>query len=520
MKKLLTLLFAALALAVSPVWCAERPKLVVAVVVDQFRYDYLIRFRSEYKAGFARMYKEGAVFTDAHHNHFPTVTAIGHSTFLSGAPPSMSGIVGNAWYDRETNGEVTSVSDPRVRLLGGNRETEGESPSKMLVSTIGDELKMSGRGTKVIGISIKDRSAILPSGHMADAAYWFDAASGDWVSSSYYFKDLPRWVKEYNQSRPADKFLGEEWKPSAPFLGAPATFGTLDATPGPSFYASLEATPYGNELVEQFTERAIDAEELGRHSGVDLLTVSYSANDYVGHAFGPDSARVHDMCLRTDEVLGRLLNYLDRKIGPGNTLLVMIADHGVSPVPEVNQERKMPGGRIPRQLVLQTIQSALVAAYGQGQWVLSMPEILPYLNYSLIQDKKLDRAEVEKTAADAVLALPHIFRVYTGEDILTGNVQRDSISETIANGYYQKRSGDLLIIPDPYYLFEAHGTSHGTPFNYDTHVPLIFMGPGVRPGIYNGRVVMNDIAPTLSAMLDIEEPSGSIGRALTEMIEH
>ncbi len=197
----------------------------------------------------------------------------------------------------------------------------------------------------------------------------------------------------------------------------------------------------------------------------------------------------------------------------------MIADHGVSPVPEVNRDRKMPGGRITRQLVLQTIQSALVDKYGAGQWVLAMPEVLPYLNYALIQEKKLDRAEVEKTAAEAVLALPHIFRVYTGEDILSGRVQQDSISASIMNGYYQKRSGDLLIIPDPYYLFEAHGTSHGTPFNYDTHVPLIFMGPGVRPGVYNGRVVMNDIAATLSAMLDIEEPSGSIGRALTEMIQ-
>ncbi len=304
MKKIVTLLFAVLALAVSPAWCAERPKLVVAVVVDQFRYDYLIRFRSEYKAGFVRLYKEGAVFTDAHHNHFPTVTAIGHSTFLSGAPPSISGIVGNAWFDRESASEVTSVSDAHVHLLGGKRESEGESPNKMLVSTIGDELKMSGRGSKVIGISIKDRAAILPSGHMADGAYWFDAASGNWVSSTYYFDDLPAWVKEYNQSKPADKFLGAEWKPTAPFPGAPETFGAVGATPNAAFYGSLEATPFGNELVEQFTERAIDAEQLGRHSGVDLLTVSYSANDYVGHAFGPDSPKVHDMCLRTDQVLG------------------------------------------------------------------------------------------------------------------------------------------------------------------------------------------------------------------------
>jgi predicted AlkP superfamily pyrophosphatase or phosphodiesterase len=354
---------------------------------------------------------------------------------------------------------------------------------------------------------------------MADGAYWFDAASGNWVSSSFYFRDLPAWVQDVNKSKPADKFLGAEWKPVAPFAGAPATFGKLSAAPDAGFYGSLEATPFGNELVEQFTERAIDAEQLGKHAGVDLLTVSYSANDYVGHAFGPDSPKVHDMCLRTDEILGRLLSYIDQRIGPGNTLFVMIADHGVSPVPEVNEQRKMPGGRIPRQLILQTIQAALAAKYGDGQWVLSMPEILPYLNDALMEQKKLDRAEVEKTAADAVLALPHIFRVYTGEELLTGRVQQDSISESITNGYYQKRSGDLLIIPDAYYLFEAHGTSHGTPFNYDTHVPLIFMGAGIHAGTYSGRVAMNDIAPTLAAMLEIEEPSGSVGRALTEMFQ-
>src|SRR5579884_2220104 len=272
------------------------PRLVVAVVVDQFRYDYLTRFRDEYKAGFARLYREGAVFTDAHHIHFPTVTAIGHSTFLSGATPSISGIVGNEWYDRETGKLVTSVDDPSTKLLGGRPGEIGSSPHRMLCSTVGDELKMSGKGGRIIGISFKDRAAILPSGHMADAAYWFDSSTGHFVSSTFYFPDLPQWVKDFNARRLPEKYAGAVWTP----LNAGNGGQPLGRMPGDggSLYSALAASPYGNELIEAFAENAMDAEQLGRHSGTDILTVSFSSNDYVGHRYGPDSPQVHDMCLR------------------------------------------------------------------------------------------------------------------------------------------------------------------------------------------------------------------------------
>ena len=280
------------------------PKLVVAIVIDQFRYDYLTRFRADYTGGLKRMLDQGADFTNAHHEHIPTVTAIGHSTFLSGATPAMSGIIGNEWWDRTLRKRVTSVSDDSTELLGGSGP--GSSPNRLLQSTLGDELKMSGKGGKVIGISIKDRAAILPSGHMADGAYWFDGRTGNFVSSTFYFAELPAWVQQFNQSRPADKYAGHDW------MGH-----KLPAAADEKLYDALEATPYGNELIEQFALRALAAEKLGESGKIDLLTVSYSANDYVGHRDGPDSPEVRDMAIRVDKLIGELMRAADAQAGAG-----------------------------------------------------------------------------------------------------------------------------------------------------------------------------------------------------------
>src|SRR5438105_14732900 len=288
-------IFLSLALAVSTVPSqaavpAKKPKLVLAVVIDQFRYDYLNRFRKDYNAGFVRLFEHGAVFTDAHHMHFPTVTAVGHSTFLSGATPSISGIVANEWYDRETGKSVTSVSDESVKELGGPADKTGASPHRLLVSTIGDELKMQGRESKVIGVSIKDRSAILPGGHMADGAYWYEDKTSTWVTSTYYMQDLPKWVKDFNSSKIFEKYARAEWVPINAKPGtkplctmAPATKGLASELPP---CGSIDATPWGNEMIESFAEQALVAEQLGRHSGTDVLAVSFSANDYVGHRWG------------------------------------------------------------------------------------------------------------------------------------------------------------------------------------------------------------------------------------------
>ena len=495
-----------------------RPKLILAIVVDQFRYDYLVRFRSEYHAGFARLLEHGAVFSNAHHVSFPTVTAIGHSTFLSGATPSLSGIAGNEWYDRKLQRSVTSVSDDDTQLVGGKPGAKGASPQKLLVSTIGDEMKMAGIDCKVVGVSIKDRSAILPAGHMADGAYWFDEKADSWVTSSYYRSALPAWVADINAHKPAGKFHDSVWTPvdegeqSKPFCA-------MDGHNGLPACGSVEETPWGNEMIEDFAEHALTNEGMGKHGGTDLLTVSFSSNDYVGHKLGPDAPEVRDISIRTDRVLGKLLDFIDSEIGPGNTLVVLTADHGVSPLPEINEKRHMPGGRMSNAELLHPAEQALKARYGEGKWVEAMTTGSIYLNQSLIQEKKLNLAEVEETVAAALRDVPHVFRVYTGEAIASGRVPEDFVSSAVRNGYFRQRSPDVLFIVEPFYIFAAHGASHGTPFNYDTHVPILFMGPGIKAGRFYERVGVTDIAPTLSAVMNITSPSGAVGRVLSEIFE-
>ncbi|HLJ49505.1 MAG TPA: alkaline phosphatase family protein [Bryobacteraceae bacterium] len=515
MKRFLAaLLLWACACAATP----PKPKLILAIVIDQFWFDYLNRFRADFHGGFAELLDHGAVFTDAHHIHFPTVTAVGHSTFLSGATPSISGIAGNEWYDRATSQTVTSVSDSSVDQIGGAAGIKGSSPRRMLVSTVGDEIKMQGQKATIIGISIKDRGAILPAGHMADGAYWFDPDTNHWVTSSYYMKDLPAWVKDINASKPALKYLGQKWYSLDAPNGKPLCT-MVNGEDGIPYCGSLEATPWGNELIEAFAERAVVTEDMGHHPGTDILAVSFSSNDYVGHAWGPDSEQVRDVTLRTDRLLGQFLNFVEQRVGRGNLLVVLTADHGVVPVPEVNEERKMPGGRLSLAQVQNAIRDALTKKYGAGKWIQSLSYTTPYFNQELIRSKQLDEGQVEATAADAVRALPHIFRVYTGSDIASGRMQADRISQAVTNGYYRGRTGDLIVLADPYYLFEATGTSHGTPFNYDNHVPVIFMGPGIKSGEYPERIAVNDIAPTLSAITRVEAPSGSVGRILSEMFQ-
>jgi hypothetical protein len=412
--------------------------------------------------------------------------------------------VGNEWYAREEHRTVTSVSDPQTALLGATGE--GSSPHRLLVDTVGDELKITNGGkTRIIGISLKDRAAILPAGHMANGAYWFDNDSGNFVSSTYYFSELPSWVKDFNQSRPADKFAGATWLTRT----MPADLKLL--------YPALAASPFGNELIEAFAERALQAEQLGAHEVPDILAVSFSSNDYVGHQVGPDAPEVREMSIRTDKLLGRLFQAVDRQVGLANVLVVLTADHGVAPVPEVNMGRKMPGGRIPSETFSHAVERALNNRYGEDKWVLSSAEGNVYLDQSLIAEKKLDPSEVEQVAARALMAVPHVFRVYTRQQLLSGNAS-DPVGRRVLNGFFARRSADLEVLLEPFWLFSENGTSHGTPFGYDTHIPLIFMGAGIHAGVYARPVALNDVAPTLAAILEIEPPAGSVGRVLPEIM--
>jgi predicted AlkP superfamily pyrophosphatase or phosphodiesterase len=533
MRKLLTLLFALGAVVTASQQPAPPPvrprpapaqpevRLVLLIAVDQFRYDYLTRFRKEFTGGFDRLLTQGAVFTDANLEHYPTVTAIGHATMLSGATPSVSGIVGNDWFDRETAAQVQSITDPTVKPIGAP-DAATASPRRLLVSTVGDEIKLASgapRGAanapKVIGVSLKDRSAVMPAGRGADAAYWLDTKSGAMVSSTYYMSEAPAWVRAFNDRHVADAHLGEEWTPLSP----PAT--TLKQMPkekGQPYYEAVFASPWGNDLLLEFAGDVITHERMGQRGATDVLSVSFSSNDSVGHTYGPESPQVRDIAVRTDRVIGQLLQRVDKLVGLRHTLVALTADHGVAPVPEDLTKRSLPGGRITNKELFGAIEKALTGRFGEGQWLLSTAGTSPYLNYALIDQMKLDATEVRRVAAAAAAAFPHVARVYTRDQLVSGSVAGDRIAQRVVRGFNAQRSGDLEIILEPYWMRSATGTTHGTPYNYDAHIPLVLMGPRIKPGTYSDPVALNDLAPTLTTIVGVDPPSGSSGRVLTEAL--
>jgi predicted AlkP superfamily pyrophosphatase or phosphodiesterase len=526
MKRILTSIFLAAIVAVAaPVTgnTGSKPKLVVAIIIDQFRYDYLTRFRSEYHGGLDELMRQGADFTNAFYAQVPTVTAVGHSIFLSGAMPSVSGIIANEWYDRRDERVVTSVCDWSVHTIGapesgkksGCTDEDPASPKRLLVSTLGDELRDASPQSKVIGISIKARAAILPSGHRANGAFWFDPASGNFVSSSFYMDSLPEWARRFNDEKLAAEYVHKSW-PGFPQWHV-ESHGSLP-------YANLAASPWGNELIEKFAEHAIEGEKLGQRGVTDLLTISFSSNDYVGHRVGPDAPEVRDMAIRTDRLLARLFQFIERNTGMTNTLVVLSADHGVAPTPAQDAAVKMPGGYIAENPA-EVVEKALDQRFGQAKWLLpGNPEML-YLNRSAIENvhsaggRTVTYNEIFQVARQALFADPqlHVARVYTSRQLDDG-VAGDFIARAEMNGYFPARSGDIFIVFDPYYVFGHSGTSHFSPYAYDRHVPILFMGHGIKPGKYNETITPNDIAPTLAAMLSVQTPSGSSGRVLTEML--
>jgi len=511
----ISLLIASLGLPQTP----PKPKLVLVVVIDQFRYDYLTRFRPDYHGGIDRMLSQGADFTNAFYAQVPTVTAVGHSIILSGAMPAASGIIGNSWYDRTERRLVTSVCDWNMRVVGAPQPAQGAkctdsdpaSPNRLLVSTLGDELKDAHPESKVIGISIKARGAILPSGHSADGAFWFDDATGNFITSSFYMEKLPEWAAGFNNQKLPAKYVDQPWE----------RFPKWDFHSVGNLYAKLPASPWGNELIEQFAEAAINGEKLGQRGVTDLLTVSFSSNDYVGHEVGPNAPEVRDMSLRTDQLLGKLFDLIEKTSGMKDTIVVLSADHGVAATPEHDEAMHVPGGYVyadPEDVV----QSALTHAFGKGEWLIpGVGETSLYLNWDTVRKTKLASGEpleeddVYRIATGALLATAplHVARVYTQEQLANG-VAGDFISQALVNGFYSKRSGDLNIVFEPGYMVGTSGTTHFSPWNYDRHVPMLLIGPGIKAGRFDETVQVNDIAPTLATLLDIQTPSGSSGRVL------
>lgn len=531
-----------------------RPRLVLLIVVDQFRYDYLERFGDLFGAGgLRRLQQQGASWTQTNYDHIPTETAPGHATLLTGAWPAETGIIGNEWYDREAGKRVTNVSDDAARLFSGGPEEKASSPRRLLVSTLGDELRLATNGrAKVIGVSAKDRAAILAVGREATAAYWYSSLAGNMVSSSYYFNQLPTWVDRFNAARPADKFFGAHWErllPEAEYLrraGVDAApwenvAGTKDTNAfphiitggavaaGKEFYDELKYSPFSNDLLVAFAEQAITNEGLGADADTDVLSVSFSANDYVGHRFGPYSQEVMDMTLRVDRQIANLLDFVDERVGLRNTLVVFTADHGVAPVPEHAAALNLPGGRIKYSDLLAAVRSGIRARYQKANdaqdttadYVLTFANDSVYFNAAALKRDNISLDDIERVAGEAGTTLPGISRYFTRTQLERGAVSpADPIARRALHGFNARRSGDVVFIQEPF-KYLTDGTivaTHGAPYSYDTHVPMIIMGGGVRAGLYIEAATPADIAPTLASLLRVQAPSNATGRVLVEAL--
>lgn len=535
-------------------------RLVLLIVVDQFRYDYLDRFGDLFVSnGLKRMMREGGSWTETNYDHMPTYTAPGHATLMTGAWPSETGIVGNEWPDRDTGSSVTSVSDSTAVLLGGEEGEAAASPRRLMASTLGDELRLKTNDrSKVIGISVKDRSAILPAGRHGNAAYWFSQRTGNMVSSNFYFNNLPAWVKSFNDSRPADKFFGRRWErllPESEYLrraGADAplweNIGTVAGdtnsfphtvtggapSPNMNFFLALDYTPFSNDLLLSFAEQAITNEKLGADDDTDVLSVSFSANDYVGHRYGPYSHEAMDITLRVDRSIAALLDFVNTHVGLNNTLVVFTADHGVAPIPEHANALGLPGGRIKNDDVLRAMKLGISARYNRKN---EQPDPTAdylqkfgerdgfyngniYFNPVALKRDGVNNEEIERVACGAVMTVPGVSRCFTRTQFERNAISSsDTIARRVLHGFYPRRSGDVMIVYEPFkYLGDTIPATHGSPYTYDTHVPLFIMGSGIAPGRYLQAATPADIAPTLATILGVQAPSNSVGRVLIEGI--
>jgi predicted AlkP superfamily pyrophosphatase or phosphodiesterase len=531
-----------------------RPRLVLLIVVDQFRYDYLERFNSLFVAGgLRRLMRDGANWTDTNYDHMPTYTAPGHATMMTGAWPAETGIIANEWPDLEKGRNITSVEDQQARLLNGEPNEVASSPRRLMVSTLGDELRLATNDrSKVIGISIKDRSAILPAGRHANVSYWFSQASGRMVTSNYYFNQMPQWVTAFNDTKPADKYFGARWErllPEAEYTryageDAPSweNIGNVPGDtnkfphvvtggadrPGKEFYGALDYTPFSNDMLLSFAEQAITNERLGEDAETDILTLSFSANDYVGHRYGPYSQEMMDITLRVDRKIEELLNFVDQRVGLRNTLVVFTADHGVAPSPEESAAKGLPGARIGGPDVLRAMRNGVSARYNpKGQQPDPTADYIQaffngnvYFNRVALKRDGIDQEELERICGEAAMTVPGINRYFTRTQLLRRAIPPDDvIARRVLHGFYPLRSGDVILLYEPFkYLDVNIPVTHGSPYSYDTHVPMIFMGANFRPGRYLEAAMPSDIAPTLAAVLRVQKPSNSMGRVLTECL--
>lgn len=503
---------------------ATRPKLLLVISIDQMRFDYLTRFNTLYKGGLRRLLDQGAVFTNAKYRHANTETGPGHSVILSGRHASHSGIVANAWYDPLLKKSINVVDDPVQQPVGG--KGRGASPANFIGFTVGDILKRDSPQSKVVGISMKDRSAILMGGRRADAAYWFENEGGNFITSTYYMDAPPEWLKRWNARKFADQYSGKLWERLLPdtkiyekFAGEDAIEGEWDrkditfphrirqAPPLTGYYEDFRRTPFADEMVLQAALEAMKAHGLGEDAATDILAVGFSATDVIGHTYGADSQEVMDQLLRLDQTLQKLFDEIDRRVGRQQTWVVLSADHASMPLVEVAQKRGLPARRFRSDaleaVVKQALQkhlpgiSGLIANYDSPNF---------YLSQETIAEKGLKRPAVEAVIVKALQETGLFESVYTHADILDLERQNDPHLTLIRNSFFQPRSAHIIATPKPYIYISDNvgGTGHGTPHDYDRHIPVVFLGAPIKAGSYPAACGPEDIAPTLAEMLNLK----------------
>lgn len=525
--------------AAAPTSQSRKPKLVVGIVIDQFKPDYLNRFASQFgEGGFRRLMEDGFHHKNTHYNYVPTVTGPGHASVYTGTTPAIHGIVGNNWYSRELGRDVYCAEDTLAEAVGSDSDAGHISSRNMLSTNLADELKLSTNlQAKVVGLAIKDRGAAFPAGHIPDGAYWFDRKYGKFISSTYFMEELPAWVEEFNNRRLPQQYMDSTWNTLLPL----ESYASADDTPyemvlkgkttatfpynlaelgnANGNYNLLTYTPFANTIITEFAKEAVKGEQLGVDEVTDLLAVSYSSTDILGHSFGPRAVEVQDMYLRLDRDIEDLLNYLDQEVGEGEYVVFVTADHAAAEVSQYLLDLKIPAGYLSQGEVTEKAAAFLKEYFKVDGLMEYAANYQFYLNHRLIKASKLDLREVQQVLADYLRGLDGVAAVHTARQ-MQEEWYGEGVAQLLQKGYYYKRSGDVLVVLDPAWMdYGRVGTTHGSSYNYDTHVPLLWYGWGIKPGYSVKRQHITDIAPTLSFLLGIELPNGAMGEPILEFFE-
>jgi predicted AlkP superfamily pyrophosphatase or phosphodiesterase len=519
-----------------------KPKLIIGITIDQMRFDYLDRFWGDFgKDGFKRLIGDGFQCTQMRYNYMPTYTGPGHASIFTGTTPCYHGIIQNDWFDRYTGQVVYCASDSSMKGVGTLSKAGQMSPQYLTASTLGDMLQFQyGDASKVIGVALKDRGAILPAGRTADAAYWFVGMDeGKWCTSTWYGDVLPAWVNDFNASGAASQFMEQTWNLArsesdysesmednnpheTPFKGTlrpvfPYVLRDLAHENGN--YELLKATPFGNDLTVAFAEAAIRGEQLGADEVPDMLCLSFSSTDYVGHQFGIHSREIQDCYIRLDSLMGQFLKFLDDEIGKGEYVLFISADHGGAPTPSYTMKNQASAGYWKSDALEAYVEDSLAKKYGAGNWVLNESNQNIFLNRALITSRQLSLKELQYEVSEMTLHFPEVLMSFTSSDLSQFRGGNET-KEMIQNGFSQRMSGDVIYVLKPGYLeYGMTGTTHGSPFNYDRHVPAIFYGAGVQRGSYVRPCDITDIAATMSAMFRIPMPDACTGHPIIPVFQ-